>query len=144
MTQGRRIRFGVLLASAMCAILSTPALASDPVTRVLTTAELPESIAIDHKGATYISFPFASEVVKFAPGGSLSTVATFPSFPLGVRLDDAGDGRLGFSGEGRYRAVERFGVRPPRQSLRLRLGRRDDLAPRQAWRFRDLVRQFVA
>ncbi|SRR6266852_36189 len=100
MTQGRRIRFGVLLASAMCAILSTPALASDPVTRVLTTADLPESIAIDHKGATYISFPFASEVVKFAPGGSLSTVATFPSFPLGVRLDDAGNVFVAVVGSG--------------------------------------------
>ena len=64
MIQGRRIRFGVPLASAMCAILSITALASDSVTRVLTTAtpNLPESIAVAHRGTTYVSFPFAGQV----------------------------------------------------------------------------------
>ena len=102
MIQGRRIRFGVLLASAMCAILSTTALASDSVTRVLTTAppNLPESIAVAHRGTTYVSFPFAGQVAKFVPGGSLSTVATFPSFPLGVRLDDAGNVFVAVVGSG--------------------------------------------
>jgi sugar lactone lactonase YvrE len=89
----RRFRFGALVAAGVFAFLSTTALASDTPVRVLTTAfpNLPESIAIDHTGAMYLSFPFAGEVVKFAPGGSLSTVATVPGIPLGVRLDAEGN-----------------------------------------------------
>ena len=85
----RGFRFGALVAAGVFAFVSTTALASDSLVRVLTTAppNLPESIAIDHTGATYLSFPFAGKIVKFAPGGSLSTVATVPSIPLGVRLD---------------------------------------------------------
>ncbi len=85
----RGFRFGALVAAGVFAFLSTTALASDSLVRVLTTAppNLPESIAIDHTGATYLSFPFTGKIVKFAPGGSLSTVATVPSIPLGVRLD---------------------------------------------------------
>src|SRR5438270_5857351 len=98
----RPFRFGLALASVLLAIFSTNALASDSVTRVLTTAppNLPESIAIDHMGTTYLSLPFASKVVKFAPGGSLVTVATFPSFPLGVRLDPEGNVFVAVVGSG--------------------------------------------
>src|SRR5258708_19161070 len=87
----RGFRFGALVAAGVFAFLSTTALASDSPVRVLTTAfpNLPESIAIDLSGTTYLSFPFAGEVAKFAPGGSLSTVATVPGIPLGVRLDSA-------------------------------------------------------
>src|SRR5437879_1253863 len=94
MTVSRRFRLGAVLAGALFAILSTTALAGDSLVRVITTAppNLPESIAIDHSGTTYLSMPFANKVVKFAQGGELSTVATFPSlFPLGVRLDDEGN-----------------------------------------------------
>src|SRR5260370_15672068 len=89
MALSRGFRFGALVAAVVFAFLSTTALASDSLVRVLTTAppNLPESIAIDHTGATYLSFPFTGKIVKFAPGGSLSTVATVPSIPLGVRLD---------------------------------------------------------
>lgn len=103
MTLNRRVPFGTLLVVALCTILSTTALASGSLVRVITTAppDLPESIAIDHNGTTYLSLPFANEVVKFAPGGSLSTVATFPSsFPLGVRLDDEGDVFIAVAGSG--------------------------------------------
>jgi sugar lactone lactonase YvrE len=101
MTLDRRFRFGTLLTGVLFAILSTTALASS-LTRVITTSppDLPESITIDHQGTTYLSFPFAGEVVKFAPGGSLSTVATFPSFPLGVRLDDEGNVFVAVVGSG--------------------------------------------
>src|SRR3989442_5358771 len=89
----RGFRFGALVAAGVFALLSTTALASDSPVRVLTTAfpNLPESIAIDRTSTTYLSFPFAGEVVKFAPGGSLSTVATVPGIPLGVRLDAEGN-----------------------------------------------------
>src|SRR2546427_1092070 len=89
----RPFRFGVVLAGVLLAILSTTALGTVSVTRVLTTSppSVPESIATDHRGTTYLSLPFASKVVKFAPGGALVTVATFPSFPLGVRLDPEGN-----------------------------------------------------
>src|SRR6266567_5242016 len=89
----RGFRFGALVAAGVFAFLLTTAMASDSPVRVLTTAfpNLPESIAIDRTGTTYLSFPFAGEVVKFAPGGSLSTVATVPGIPLGVRLDAEGN-----------------------------------------------------
>src|SRR5260370_406553 len=89
----RGFRIGALMAAGVFAFLSTTALASDSPVRVLTTAfpNLPESIAIDLSGTTYLSFPFAGEVAKFAPGGSLSTVATVPGIPLGVRLDAEGN-----------------------------------------------------
>src|SRR5260370_41702288 len=85
----RGFRFGALVAAGVFAFLSTTALASDSPVRVLTTAfpNLPESIAIDQTGTRYLSFPFAGEVAKFSPGGSLSTVATGPGIPLGGRLD---------------------------------------------------------
>src|SRR5260370_8724486 len=90
----RGFRFGALVAAGVFAFLSTTALASDSPVRVLTTAfpNLPESIAVDRTGTTYLSFPFAGEVAKFAPGGSLSTVATVPGIPPGVRL--AAEGTL--------------------------------------------------
>src|SRR5260370_13608540 len=89
----RGFRFSALVAAGVFAFMSTTALASDSPDRVLTTAfpNLPESIAIDQTGTTYLSFPFAGEVAKFAPGGSLSTVATLPGIPLGVRLDAEGN-----------------------------------------------------
>ena len=89
----RGFRLGALVAAGVFAFLSTTALASDSPVRVLTTAfpNLPESIAIDQTGTTYLSFPFAGEVAKFSPGGSLSTVATVPGIPLGVRLDADGN-----------------------------------------------------
>jgi len=102
MTLSRRFRLGALVAGALFAILSSTASASDSLTRVITTAppNLPESIAIDHQGTTYISFPFAQTVVKFAPGGSLTTVASLPSFPLGVRLDNEGNLFIAVVGSG--------------------------------------------
>src|SRR5260370_31473846 len=89
----RGFRFGALLAAGVFAFLSTTALASDSPVRVLTTAfpNLPESIAIDQTGTTYLSFPFAGEVAKFAPGGSLSTVAKVPGIPLGFTLAAEGN-----------------------------------------------------
>jgi len=89
----RRFRFGALVAAGLFALMPTTALASDSPVRVLTTAypKLPEGIAIDHTGTTYLSFPFAGQVVKFAPGGGLSTVATVPGIPLGIRLDAEGN-----------------------------------------------------
>src|SRR5260370_5195122 len=89
----RGFRIGELMEAGVFAFLSTTALASDSPVRVLTTAfpNLPESIAIDLSGTTYLSFPFAGEVAKFAPGGSLSTVATVPGIPLGVRVDAEGN-----------------------------------------------------
>src|SRR5260370_9861826 len=82
-----------LCAVGMFAFRSPTALESDSPLRVLTTAfpNLPESIAIDQTGTTYLSFPFAGEVAKFAPGGSLSTVATVQGIPLGVRLAAEGN-----------------------------------------------------
>jgi sugar lactone lactonase YvrE len=102
MNLSRSFRLGALVASALFATMSTTALAGDSLERVLTTAppNLPESISIDHKGTTYLSFPFAQKVVKFGPGGSLSTVATFPSFPLGVRLDNEGNVFVAVVGSG--------------------------------------------
>jgi sugar lactone lactonase YvrE len=102
MTLSRGFRFGALVAAVVFAFLSTPALASDSLVRVLTTAppNLPESIAIDHTGTTYLSFPFTGKVVKFAPGGSLSTVATVPGIPLGVRLDAEGNVFIAVVGSG--------------------------------------------
>ncbi len=102
MSLSRRLRLGALLAGATFAVLSTSALASDSLTRTLTTAapNLPESIAIDHKGTTYLSFPFAQKVVKFAKGGSVTTVASLPSFPLGVRLDNEGNLFIAVVGSG--------------------------------------------
>src|SRR3982075_3748094 len=94
MTLSRRFRLGALLAGALFAILSTTALAGDSLGRVITTAppNLPASIAIDHSVTTYLSMPCAKMDVKFAPGGQLLAVATFPSlFPLGVGLDDEGN-----------------------------------------------------
>jgi sugar lactone lactonase YvrE len=93
MTLSRGFRFGALVAAGVFAFPPTTALASDSLVRVLTTAppNLPESIAIDHTGTTYLSFPFTGKVVKFAPGGSLSTVTTVPGIPLGVRLDAEGN-----------------------------------------------------
>ena len=98
----RPFRFGVVLAGVLLAILSTTALGTVSVTRVLTTSppNVPESIATDHRGTTYLSLPFASKVVKFAPGGALVTVATFPSFPLGVRLDPEGNVFVAVVGSG--------------------------------------------
>jgi len=98
----RGFRFGALVAAGVFAFLSTTALASDSPVRVLTTAfpNLPESIAIDRTGTTYLSFPFAGEVAKFAPGGSLSTVATVPGIPLGVRLDAEGNVFIAVVGSG--------------------------------------------
>src|SRR5260370_22911948 len=89
----RGFRIGALVAAGVFAFLSTTALASDSPVRVLTTAfpNLPESIAIDRTGTTYLSFPFAREGVKVAPGGSLSAVGTVPGIPLGVRLDAEGN-----------------------------------------------------
>src|SRR5260370_41614460 len=89
----RGFRFGALVRAGVFAFLSPTALASDSPVRVLTTAfpNLPESIAIDQTGTTYLSFPFGGEVAKFAPGGSLSTVAKVPGIPLGVRLDAEGN-----------------------------------------------------
>src|SRR5260370_13160750 len=89
----RGFRFGALVRAGVFAFLSPTALARDSPVRVLTTAfpNLPESIAIDQTGTTYLSFPFAGEVAKFAPGGSLSTVAMVPGIPLGVRLDAEGN-----------------------------------------------------
>src|SRR5713226_5688966 len=97
MALSRGFRFGALVAAVVFAFLSTTALASDSLVRVLTTAppNLPESIAIDHTGTTYLSFPFTGKVVKFAPGGSLSTVATVPGTPLGVSLDAEGNVFIG-------------------------------------------------
>ncbi len=102
MTFNRRFRLGALLAGALFVILPTTALADGSLTRVLTTAppNLPESIAIDHHGTTYLSIPFAETVVKFAPGGGLTTVATLPSFPLGVRLDNEGNVFIAVVGSG--------------------------------------------
>src|SRR5438105_7049517 len=93
MTLSRRFRVGAMVAGALFAILSSTASASDSLTRVITTAppNLPESIAIDHQGTTYISFPFAQTVVQLAPGGILTPGASLPSFPLGVRLDNEGN-----------------------------------------------------
>jgi len=89
----RGFRTGALVAAGVFAFLSTTALASDSPVRILTTAfpNLPESIAIDQTGTTYLSFPFAGEVAKFAPGGSLSTVDTVPGIPLGIKLDAEGN-----------------------------------------------------
>src|SRR5260370_5196453 len=89
----RGFRLGASVAAGVFAFLSTTELGSDSPVRVLTTAfpSLPESSAIDRTGTTYLSFPFAGEVAKFAPGGSLSTVATVPGIPLGVRLDAEGN-----------------------------------------------------
>ena len=89
----RAFRLGALVAAGVFAVLSTTALASDSPARVLTTGfpNLPEGIAIDQRGTTYLSFPFAGGVEKFAPGGSLSTAATVPGIPLGVRLDAEGN-----------------------------------------------------
>src|SRR5260221_4479772 len=102
MTLSRVFRFGALVAAVVFAFLSTTALASDSLVRVLTTAppNLHESIAIDHTGATYLSFPFTGKVVKFAPGGSLSTVAPVPGIPLGVRLDAEGNVFIAVVGSG--------------------------------------------
>jgi len=97
----RRFRLSSLVAGVLFVALSTTASASGSLTSVLTTApDLPESIAIDHQGTTYLSFPFAQKVVKFAPGGSLTTVATLPSFPLGVRLDNEGNLFIAVVGSG--------------------------------------------
>ncbi len=98
----RGFRLGALVAAGVFAFLSTTALASDSPVRVLTTAfpNLPESIAIDQTGTTYLSFPFAGEVAKFSPGGSLSTVATVPGIPLGVRLDAEGNVFIAVVGSG--------------------------------------------
>jgi len=105
MTLSRRFRLGAWLAGGMFVILSTSALASVTLTRVLPTAppDLPESIAIDHHGTTYLSIPFAEKVVKFSPGGSIATVATLPSFPLGVRLDSEGNVFIAVVGSGIWR-----------------------------------------
>ncbi|TMC52827.1 MAG: hypothetical protein E6J20_10115 [Chloroflexi bacterium] len=98
----RRFRLGVLVVGILFVALSTTTYAGGSLTRVITTAapNLPESIAIDHQGTTYISFPFAQKVVKFAPGGSLTTVASLPSFPLGVRLDSEGNLFIAVVGSG--------------------------------------------
>src|SRR5258708_9612894 len=102
MTLSRGFRFGALVAAVVFAFLSTTALASDSLVRVLTTAppNLPESIAIDHPGATYLRLPFTGKVVKFAPGGSLSTVATVPGIRVGVRLDGEGNVFIAVVGSG--------------------------------------------
>ena len=113
MTLSRRFRVSALLAGALFAILSTTALAGDSLVRVITTAppNLPESIAIDHSGTTYLSMPFANKVVKFAPGGELTIVATFPSmFPLGVRLDDEANVFVAVVGSGIWKVPAEGGA----------------------------------
>src|SRR5437660_87038 len=113
MTVSRRFRLGAVLAGALFAIVSTTALAGDSLVRVITTAppNLPESIAFDHSGTTYLSMPFANKVVKFAPGGGLTTVATFPSmFPLGVRLDDEGNVFIAVVGSGIWKVPAEGGA----------------------------------
>src|SRR5438132_1312177 len=113
MTVSRGLRLSALLAGALFAILSTSALAGDSLVRVITTAppNLPESIAFDHSGTTYLSMPFANKVVKFAPGGELTTVATFPSmFPLGVRLDDEGNVFIAVVGSGIWKVPAEGGA----------------------------------
>ena len=59
----------------------------------LPSSELPESIAIDHRGSLYLSLYSAAEILKVTPAGKQSVFATFPagSAPLGVRLDASGN-----------------------------------------------------
>jgi sugar lactone lactonase YvrE len=102
MTVSPRLRLIALLAGVLTVLLSTTVQASGTLTRVLTTSapNLPESIAIDHKGNFYLSFPFAGTVVKVHQG-SLSTIAMFPGMnPLGVRLDDEGNVFVAVPGSG--------------------------------------------
>src|SRR4051794_22092248 len=83
------------------AIASTLALAAPaaahPGSRVarivsLPSPQLPESITLDRHGDIYLSLNPLKEIVKIAPGGARSTLATFAAGTqsLGVRLDASG------------------------------------------------------
>jgi sugar lactone lactonase YvrE len=97
------MRLVLVLAGALLVISSQSTQAGGTLSRVVSMAypNLPESIAIDHKGNMYLGVPFVGRVVKVTPGGSQSTVATFPGMnPLGVRLDDEGNIFVAVPGSG--------------------------------------------
>ena len=103
MTVRPPLRLVALLAGAMVVTLSVAAQASATLTPALTMSapNLPESIAFDHRGNMYLGIPFTNRVVKVAPDGTQSTVATLPGLnPLGVRLDNAGNVFVAVVGSG--------------------------------------------
>ena len=92
---------------ALAFVFPPSAQAGSDVTYVLhlPSSELPESIAIDHRGNMYLSRASADEVIKISPGGRRSAFATFPagSTPLGVRLDASGNVYVAVAGSGVWR-----------------------------------------
>lgn len=89
--------------------LAAPA-AAHPGPRVarivsLSSPQLPESITLDRRGDIYLSLNPLKELLKIAPDGTRSVLATIPAGTesLGVRLDAAGNAYMAVAGSGIWR-----------------------------------------
>jgi sugar lactone lactonase YvrE len=102
------------LAVTAASIASTVALASPaaahPAPRVvrivsLPNPQLPESITMDRRGDLYLSLNPLKEILRIAPDGTRTTIATIAAGTqsLGVRLDAAGNAYLAVAGSGIWR-----------------------------------------
>ncbi len=85
----------ILAAAAPASAFPAVANASPAVVPVanLTPPELPESIAIDHRGNMYLSLFPLGQIMKITPEGARSTFAELPdgTMSAGVRLDESGN-----------------------------------------------------
>jgi sugar lactone lactonase YvrE len=70
-----------LLASAATATAATEPLSEPRIAAhfSLTAAQQPENITVDRTGSAYLTFSFARQVVRIAPGGRAHVLATLPA-----------------------------------------------------------------
>jgi sugar lactone lactonase YvrE len=100
-TEGGSMRATITSIVLLTAVLAAPvavAQATVPLTTVLSldasANEYPEGIAIDKRGNVYVGIAFAGRILKLAPDGSRSTLATLPvggGILVGLAVDARGN-----------------------------------------------------
>ncbi|MFF1724135.1 SMP-30/gluconolactonase/LRE family protein [Streptomyces sviceus] len=70
-----------LLASTTTATAATPPVSTPRIANHfdLAASQQPENITVDHTGTAYLTFSFARQIVRVAPGGRAHVLATLPA-----------------------------------------------------------------